>query len=221
MVFNLFKKINSLAGIFCLFLLMCNYSHAGLINIDVFKEVGDSIIDPSDTFALDFTGLTQSSSDVMITFTVFGDFSNQNEWIDLSANSYSFGRWLNHTNIDDSINGPGTSDTGNEYESFIVGWTKLSSGDFNNLLQGNNELTFLFDYNRSAGNDRGVLSYVNNLQVGDYAKVEMSYTGVALPSLASVVPEPSENIMLIIGLIGVILLKRLTSINEVNYPKVP
>jgi hypothetical protein len=215
MLFIFLKSNNSLAGILCMFLLMCNISQAGLINVDVFKEAGDSIIDSSDTFALDFTGLTKSSSDVMITFTVFGDFSNKNEWIDLSANSYSFGRWLNHTNNDDRIFGPGKNDTGNEYESFIVGWTKLSSGEFNNLLQGNNELTFLFDYNRSAGNDRGVLSYVNNLQAGDYAKVELNYTADTLNSLVSI-PEPSENIMLVMGLIGVIVLKRLTSLNRSN-----
>ncbi|NOT13569.1 MAG: hypothetical protein HOP23_17370 [Methylococcaceae bacterium] len=207
MLISFLKKLIPLTGIFSISLLMSLNTHASPIDIDIYKEVNDSIIDNSDPFFINFTGLTLSSSDVKITFTVFGDFSNSNEWIDLSVDSYSFGRWLNHANLDDNIMGPGSLDTGNEYVSNIVGRATLSPDDFNFLLVGDDEVSFKFDYNRIIGNDSGILSYVHNLRVGDYAKVELSYTA-AVPQPSLSVPEPSLNITLIIGLMGLFLLKR-------------
>jgi hypothetical protein len=178
--------------------------------VNVYKEVFDSVIDTSDPFAIEFTGLHAATSEVKITFTVFGDFSNRNEWIDLSADSYQFGRWLDHTNKNDSIRGPGSEDKGNEYESNITGWVKLSANDFNSLIIGDDAISFLFDYNRALGNATGLRSYVNNLDIGDYAKVELNYTAapapISAPSLVAV-PLPPSVMFYLTGLIGLFSLR--------------
>jgi len=174
--------------------------------IDITKSVGDEVIDLADPFTIEFSGLSLATSDALITFTVIGDFSNQHEWINLSADGFSFGRWLNHTNDDDSVKGPGQNDSANtdavplnEYILPIVGTASIPFDSFLSIVS-DGKIAFEFDYNRDPS-----INSVNNLKVGDFAQVRIEYENT---SQVTAISEPTPLLLMIISVVAMILVRR-------------
>ena len=187
-------------------ILICPAIQVNAAYIDITKSVGDEVIDLADPFVIEFSGLSHATSDALITFTVIGDFSNQYEWINLSADGFSFGRWLNHTNVDDSVKGPGQNDSANtdavplnEYILPIVGTASIPFDSFLSIVS-DGKIAFEFDYNRDPS-----INSVNNLKVGDFAQVRIEYES---NSQVTRISEPTPLLLMILSVVTMILVRR-------------
>lgn len=161
------------------------------ILIDQTITLGDAEIDngahPVDPLTIQFTGLPSAASAATITFSVRGDFFASEEWIDVSVDGFSFGRWLDNDLGNDTITGP-TNDAGNDYNSILTGTSTIALASLNTLL-GDGILNFQYDYQVGGATD------VDNLGTGDLASVRIQYEAA--------VPEPVTLVLMGLGLAGI------------------
>ena len=133
--------------------------------VDETISAGDTEIDPllpGGTLTLTLAGLpTVSITDATVTVSVFGDFNDGGESIDLSVDGLSGGSWLDNNDGNDFITGP-VGDVGNQYGSILTGTATITLAQLNTIL-ADGTLDFLFEYTLG----------VHNIQSGDFASVRI------------------------------------------------
>ena len=158
--------------------------------VDVTQSRGDGSV-PTSSITITFAGLpTNPVTGALVDFTVKGDFNSSSEYIDISMDGLSFGRWLDNNVGNDSIAGP-TGDAGNEYDSQIHGSVAVPLASLAPRL-ADGALAFTFNYS----------SNVTNLQSGDLLRVRVRYVAGYQQ-----VPEPAFA-ALFAGAAGIIALRR-------------